>query len=142
MKFLFSHRNFPAQFRHILTELAKDSLNEIIFITGTQNNIEIPGIKKILYKTIREVPKNSHRYLRQYELSVIHGQAAAEIAISLKHKGFIPDVIYAHPWGNSMFFKDIFPDVPLINFCEWYYNSHNTDIDFVTKEIRLKKVVT
>ena len=29
-----------------------------------------------------------------------------------------------------MFFKDIFPDTPLINYCEWYYNSKGADIGF------------
>lgn len=135
MKFLFSHRNFPAQFRHILIELGKDPSNEIIFITGTKNNNEIQGVKKLVYKTKRKVPDDCHRYLKQYENAIIHGQAAAEIAIGLRKSGFVPDVIYAHPWGNSMFFKDIFPQSPLINFCEWYYNIKNTDIDFVDKTI-------
>lgn len=130
MKFLFSHRNFPAQFRHILIELSKDPSNEIIFLTGTKNNVSIQGVKKILYKTKREVPQNCHRYLRQFEESIIHGQAAAETAIKLKHQGFIPDVIYAHSWGNSMFLKDIFPQTPQLNYCEWYYNAEGADIGF------------
>lgn len=53
----------------------------------------------------------------------------------MKNKGFKPDVIYAHPWGNSLYLKDIFPDVPLINFCEWYYKSENSDIDFSGEQI-------
>lgn len=130
MKFLFSHRNFPAQFRHIITELGKNPENEIIFLTGTKNSVEIKGVKKILYSLKREVPKNCHRYLRQYEEAIIHGQAAAETLIKLKNSGFIPDIIYSHAWGNSLFFKDIFPDTPLINYCEWYYNSIGADIDF------------
>lgn len=130
MKFLFSHRNFPAQFRHILLELAQDPTNEIVFLTGTQNNIEIKGIKKVVYKLKREVPKNCHRYLRQYEEAVIHGQSAAEAAIKLKQQGFIPNVIYAHSWGNSMFLKDVFPDTPQLNYCEWYYNAKGADIGF------------
>lgn len=140
MKFLFSHRNFPAQFRHILLELAQDPTNEIVFLTGTQNNIEIKGVKKIVYKLKREVPKNCHRYLRQYEEAVIHGQAAAEAAIKLKQQRFIPNVIYAHSWGNSMFLKDVFPDTPQLNYCEWYYNAKGADIGFngeVVNEDRL-----
>lgn len=135
MKFLFSHRNFPAQFRHVLIELSKDSNNEIVFITGTENDTQIRGVKKLLYKTKREVPKDCHRYLRLYEDAIIHGQAAAEVAIALKKSGFVPDIIYAHPWGNSTFFKDIFPKSYLINFCEWYYNSQNSDVDFIDKQV-------
>ena len=140
MKFLFSHRNFPAQFRHIMIELAKDSKNEIIFITGTENNNEIQGVKKFIYKTKRKVTSDCHRYLKQYEDAIIHGQAAAEVAIALKKKGFVPDVMYVHAWGNSMFLKDIFPETPLVNFCEWYYNAHNSDLDFVNKDISYNKL--
>lgn len=135
MKFLFSHRNFPAQFRHVLTELAKDESNEIVFITGTENSINIPGVKKYTYKLKRSVPKNCHRYLQSYEESVNHGQAAAETAIYLRQKGFVPDVIYAHAWGNSMFFKDVFPNTPLINYCEWFYNPDSPDLLFVNKNL-------
>ncbi len=134
MNFLFSHRNSPGQFKHILKELSKDSSNRIVFLTE-RNNIEIPGVEIILYKLKREVPKNCHKYLKQYEESIIHGQAAAEKLIELKNKGFIPDVIYAHGWGNSMFFKDIFSDVPLINYCEWYYNSTGADVGFDGKAV-------
>lgn len=130
MKFLFSHRNFPAQFRHILFELSKDTSNEIAFITGTKNDINIKGVKKYLYHLKREVPKNCHRYLKSFEEAVIHGQSAAEVAISLKKQGFYPDVIYAHSWGNSMFLKDVFPNTPQLNYCEWYYNPTGADIGF------------
>ena len=130
MKFLFSHRNFPAQFKHILLELAKDPENEIVFLTGTPNNVQIKGVQKYTYKLKRKVPENCHRYLRQYEVAVIHGQSAAETAINLKKQGFIPDVIYAHSRGNSMFLKDIFPNVPQLNYCEWYYNATGADIGF------------
>lgn len=135
MKFLFAHRNFPAQFRHILLELTKDSENEIYFITNANNNVVIPGVKKVVYKPKREVPENCHRYLRTCELSVIHGQSTAECAIMLRNQGFIPDVIYAHSWGSPMFFKDIYPDVPLLNFCEWYYNAKGSEFDFDTPNI-------
>ena len=96
MNFLFSHRNFPAQFRHILLELAKDPDNKKVFLTNTINNLQIKNVQKVYYTTKREVPKNCHRYLRQYEESVIHGQAACETLIQLKNQGFRPDVIYAH----------------------------------------------
>lgn len=135
MKVLFSHRNFPAQFRHILVELAKDPSNEIVFITGTPNKYAIKGVQKYVYKLKRQIPKNCHRYLRQFEDAVIHGQAAAETAISLRNNGFIPDIIYAHPWGNSMFLKEVFPETPFLTYAEWYYNPKDTDVDFNQKKL-------
>ena len=68
MNFLFSHRNFPAQFRHVLLELAKDPDNKIVFLTNTRNNLQIKNVQKVYYTTKREAPKNCHRYLRQYEV--------------------------------------------------------------------------
>lgn len=135
MKFLFSHRNFPAQFRHILIELAKNPSNEIVFITGTPNAYTIKGVHKYVYKLKRQIPQNCHRYLRQFEDTVIHGQAAAETAIALRNSGFIPDVIYAHPWGNSMFLKEVFPETPFLTYAEWYYNPKDTDVDFIQKDL-------
>lgn len=129
MNILFLHRNFPAQYRHIAVELAKDPNNNVVFITNN-DKLQIHGIKKYVYKLKREVPKNCHRYLKFYEESIIHGQATAEAALALKNQGFKPDVIYGHTWGNTMFMKDIFPDVPLICYFEWFYNPEGADVGF------------
>lgn len=88
------------------------------------------NIAKIQYKLKREVPNNCHSYLRFYEECVNHGQAVAEVAIKLKEQGFKPDVIFGHTWGQTMFMKDIFPDVPLLCYFEWFYNSKGGDIGF------------
>lgn len=129
MNILFLHRNFPAQFRHIATTLAQDPKNNVFFITNN-DKLSLPNIKKIIYKTKREVPKNCHNYIKFYEDSIIHAQATAEAAITLRNKGVIPDVIYGHTWGQTMFMKDIFPDVPLLCYFEWFYNSSGGDVGF------------
>ena len=130
MKFLFLHRNFPAQFKHMALALAKDKKNEVVFVTNNTETKSFGGIKKYSYKLKRKVPNNCHRYLRFYEESIIHGQSAAELLISLKQQGFKPDVIFGHSWGSSLFVKEIFPDVPYIAHIEWYYNPENSDVDF------------
>lgn len=130
MKFLFLHRNFPAQFKHLALALAKDKKNEVVFVTNNTETKTFGGIKKYSYKLKRKVPNNCHRYLRFYEESIIHGQSAAELLISLKQQGFKPDVIFGHSWGSSLFVKEIFPDVPYIAHIEWYYNPENSDVDF------------
>lgn len=129
MNILFLHRNFPAQFRYISAELAKDPNNNVVFLTNN-NKLQLPNINKVVYKLKRSISGNCHRYLRFYEDSIIHGQAAAEAAIALKQKGFVPDVIYGHTWGPTLFMKDIFPDVPLLNYFEWFYNAEGADVGF------------
>lgn len=129
MKILFLHRNFPAQFRHIAPFLASDNDNEVVFITNNKS-VELPNVKKVCYELKREVPKDCHQYLRFYEESIIHGQAVAEVAIALKNQGFKPDIIYGHTWGQTLFMKDIFPDVPMLCYFEWFYNPIGSDIGF------------
>lgn len=133
MNILFLHRNFPAQFRHIAPELAKDENNKVVFVTNN-STLNLPNIIKVQYKLKREIPKNCHRYLRFVEESLIHAQATAEAVIKLKNQGFKPDLIYGHTWGQTMFMKDIFPDVPLLCYFEWFYNAKGGDVGFDGKE--------
>ncbi len=136
MNILFLHRNFPAQFRYLINELAKDKRNNIVFITNNNDaERQFTNVKKIYYKLKRNVPDNCHRYLRFVEEAVIHAQSAAESAIMLKDAGFKPDIIYGHTWGQTMYMKDIFPDVPLLCYFEWFYNSKGGDIGFDGKEM-------
>ena len=139
MNILFLHRNFPAQFRHIATALANDPNNKVFFITNN-DKLQLPNIHKVYYKPKREVPKNCHRYLRFYEESIIHAQATAEAALALKNQGFEPDLIYGHTWGQTMFMKDVFPDVPLLCYFEWFYNAVGGDMGFDGKELNIDEL--
>lgn len=133
MNILFLHRNFPAQFRHIAPILASDPNNNVVFITNN-DKLNLPNIKKYQYKLKRQIPNDCHRYLRFVEESIIHGQATAEVAMALKNQGFKPDIIYGHTWGQTMFMKDVFPDVPLLCYFEWFYNAKGGDIGFDEKK--------
>lgn len=129
MKILFLHRNFPAQFRHIAPALASNPNNEVVFITNNKT-LNYPNIKKIIYEPKRTVPDDCHRYLRFPEEAIIHAQATAEAALRLRENGFIPDIIYGHTWGQTMYMKDIFPESKLLCYFEWFYNSKGGDIGF------------
>lgn len=133
MNILFLHRNFPAQFRHIAPALASNPNNNVVFITQN-DTFNLPNVKKIVYNLKREVPDNCHRYLRFYEECVIHAQSTAEVVLGLKNSGFIPDVIYGHSWGQTLFMKDVFPDVPLVCYFEWFYNAKGGDVGFDGRE--------
>ena len=55
--------------------------------------------------------------------------------LKVKDNGFKPDIIYGHTWGQTLYMKDIFPDVPLLCYFEWFYNSKGGDIGFDGKEL-------
>lgn len=125
---LFLHRNFPGQFRNLILELAKNPLNLIMFIT-CNDTLEITGVNKIIYKP-KDTPENCHLYAKTYEESIIHAQSAADIAIEMKKRGIIPDIIYGHSWGSTMFMKDVFPEVPFLCYFEWFNSDAAPDINF------------
>lgn len=128
MIILFIHRNFPAQFKYIATELAKDPNNLVLFLTSN-TTVQIPNIHKIVY-TPKTSNTSGHPYLGIYQDSVLHGQAAAEMALEIKKRGVKPDIIYGHSWGPSMFMKDVFPDVPYICYFEWFSKDKDSAYDF------------
>ena len=129
MKILFVHREFPGQFKYISQVLAADPKNLVMFMTSDDKIPSPKNINKLVYKLPKgEIDKNSILY--EYEKSVLHGKAAANLALALKNKGIKPDVIYAHAWGPAMFMKDIFPDVPLLCYFEWLDRSEGAAIGF------------
>lgn len=129
MNILFAHRNFPAQFRHLIFELLKEPKNKIAFITN-RKELSIPNVTKITYDLHREVRPDTHHYLKFYEDSVLHGQGSLRAALALKTKGFKPDIMFAHSWGTALFLKEAYPDVPLLCYFEWFYNTYGSDLDF------------
>jgi glycosyltransferase involved in cell wall biosynthesis len=129
MRILFLHRNFPGQFVHLARHFAQDAQNRVVFITERRDRA-IPGVLKVVYKQTDRDQSKTHQYLRSFEEAILHGQAAARAALDLKKKGFIPDIIIGHTWGQNLFMKDVFPDTPLVGHFEWFYRAHGSDVDF------------
>lgn len=132
MNILFLHRNFPAQFLHLAKYLGGNPDNNVVFITAREE-YNIRGVKKAVYNSDIKTNTNTHRYLNFYEESILHGQGAANVAVKLKRQGFVPDVIYGHSWGQTLFMKDIFPNSALLCYFEWFYNAHGADVDFANR---------
>ena len=130
MRILFLHRNFPAQFRHLVQTLSNDRQNQVVFITNRKEG-QIPNVVKLIYETSRPVHEKTHHYVRPLEEAVLDGQGVYRVAVSLKQSGFYPDIIYAHSgWGVGLFMKDIFPKAQYLCYFEWFYHAHGTDADF------------
>ncbi|MDJ0581400.1 glycosyltransferase family 4 protein [Crocosphaera sp.] len=134
MNILFLHPNFPAQFRHLATLLAKNPKNKVVFGTKRKEG-SIPGVFKAIYTPSREARPETHHYVRNLENAVLQGQAVYRLAEQLKKERFIPDLVYGHSgWGPTLFIKDIFPKAELLCFFEWFYHAHGSDADFDPKE--------
>jgi len=129
LKVLIVHQNCPGQFKHLAPALALRG-DEVVFVTQ-KGKPSLPGVKKIEYAPHRQVTPKIHPYLAGSEAAVLNGQAVARIGFQLRDKGFRPDVMIGNPgWGETLFLKDVWPDVPLISLSEFYYNGRGADVGF------------
>lgn len=137
MNILFSHTNYPAQFKRLAPSLA-DVGHEVVFLHKNVelNATEHESIKLVRYSQARYSASelgSLHPYLGRFEDAVLEGQAAARSAVRLKERGFYPDVIISHAgFGNGLYLQDVFPDAKRIGFFEWYYtNLVGGDVEYL-----------
>jgi glycosyltransferase involved in cell wall biosynthesis len=129
-KVLLIHQNFPGQFRNLAMNLAHDPTFEVLAI-GKQDCPGLPGMRMHTYRLHRTPARETHHYAKTYEAGILHGQAVLRLLLALKGKGFVPDVIVAHPgWGETLFAREAFPQAKLIHFCEYYYHVSGADAGF------------
>jgi len=134
MKILLIHPKFPGQFRHIASFLGRQGHHEIVFISGPTDRT-ISGVKNAQFKFSPPLSKTIHPYLRTFEKAVFRGQAVWEVCNTLKIQGFQPDIIVSHVgWGDALFVKDLFGDVPLLGYFEFFYRPFGADIHFYPDE--------
>jgi glycosyltransferase involved in cell wall biosynthesis len=127
---LFIHQNFPGQFRHIAKYMVEQQGVDVRAI-GREQAPGLRGMAVYRYKPHREAGRQTHPYARTFEQAVLHGQQVLRMLLGWRAKGYRPDVIIAHPgWGETLYAKQAYPDVPLIHFCEYYYHPKGTDADF------------
>lgn len=120
----------PAQYAHLAGHYARDPKNEVVFMTR-RKNVRMPGVRVVEYDLSREARRDSHHYVKYLDEHLLYGQAVARMADALKGSGFTPDIICAHSgWGEALFIKDIYPDVPLLVYAEYYYRSRGSDVGF------------
>jgi hypothetical protein len=129
-RILVIHQNFPGQFRHVLAALQGRADVEVIGI-GREGAPGMPGVQWLRYTTHRSATKETHPYCRSFENAVLHGQAVCRLLMQLKDKGFVPDVVLAHPgWGETLYLREVFPQTKLIHLCEWFYGANGPDMGF------------
>jgi glycosyltransferase involved in cell wall biosynthesis len=134
MKVLIVHQNFPGQYLHLARHLGATPGNEVVFITQ-RKDVELPGVRKIVYKPRRAVSPNVHHYVRESEAAVLNAQEVLRIATALKEQGFVPDVMLGHNgWGEIWYLKDVFPQTPLIGYFEFFYKMQGADVGFDPNE--------
>ncbi len=120
MKILFLHHNMPGQFRYLAPHLVARG-HDVTFVSKRDDR-KMPGARHLVYKPRREPTPKIHAYIRGTEDAVLHGQEVLRICQALHQSKWIPDVIMGHPgWGETLFVKGMFPNVPLIAYGEFFF---------------------
>ena len=128
MNFLFVHQYFPGQYLHLARHLQQAGHN-VVFLTQRRGR-ELPGIRILEYLPLPAsgaIPL----HLQEVEMGVMNGLAVARICEGLKREGFTPDIMIGHcGWGEVLFVKDVWPNVPLLGYFEFFYRPSGSDVDF------------
>ena len=129
MHVLYVHQNFPAQFGHVARELARRPGWRCTFVSRTQAQGVQGGIERIPYVTHGGATRQNHFCSRTFENAVWHCDGVYQ-ALKARHD-VRPDLVVAHSaFGSSLFLRELYPDVPVVNFFEYFYHAHGSDIDF------------
>jgi glycosyltransferase involved in cell wall biosynthesis len=136
MKYLFIHQNYPGQFRHLAAALAATPGNHIAAIADEKSAKEaaasLPANAVLLtYASPPGASKETHQYLRSYEASIRRGQQVARLLLTLRDKGYTPDIICVHAgWGEALFIKEVFPKALVLGYFEFFYRTEGADVGF------------
>lgn len=133
MRYLFIHKHLPGQFEGLIKSLLDDPGNEVIGIGQEFQPLRYSLLRLGLetYEPAAVASSAQHPTLRVCANDIAHGLAVADVLNRLKQDGFVPDLAVAHlGWGEATYFKDIFPDTPLLGYCEFFYRARGADVDF------------
>ncbi len=130
MRFLFVHQNFPGQFLHLARHLAAQGGHDLVFITEENGNA-IPGVRKAVYRLPPMPEPHAHRDAQEFDSGMMRAGLAAGVAGNLRALGFQPDIIIGHQgWGEMLNLQDVFPEVPMLGYFEFFYNIRGYDVNF------------
>jgi glycosyltransferase involved in cell wall biosynthesis len=128
MHILFIHQNYPAQFGHIAERLAARPGFRCTFVSEKPAG-KVGTLERIQYLVRSGARAVNHFCSRTFENAVWHTHAVYQ-ALNAR-RDIQPDLIVGHSgFGSTLFLKELYPNVPIINLFEYFYHTTGSDIDF------------
>jgi len=126
---LFVHKNFPAQFGHVAAHLVERLGWGCSFVSETEPGT-VAGIRKIQYRPHGGATEQTHYFARTFENAVAHAHGVYEALEPLRGE-LRPDLVVGHSgFGSTLFLHELWPDVPIVGYFEYFYRPHGSDLDF------------
>jgi glycosyltransferase involved in cell wall biosynthesis len=126
MHILYVHQNYPAQFGHIAQALVRKGW-QCTYVSQTQPGMD-NGVSKVQYHLTGGATRQTNFCSRTFENAVWHSQAVYEAVKNLPD--LEPNLIVGHSgFGSTLFLRELFPRVPVVNLFEFYYRGHDADSD-------------
>jgi len=130
MKILLIHQNFPGQFLHLASELARRG-HEVRALTDASNTRSFPTPAFRYKYEPAKVDPAATRLGRNYTTMSDRGVVVARACMQLREQGYVPDVVFGHSgWGETLFLKEVWPEAKLIVYAEFYYRGRGADVGF------------
>jgi glycosyltransferase involved in cell wall biosynthesis len=130
MNIWFVHKNFPGQYRRLAPFFAKRRDCSVVAI-GEVMRLRIEDARHYTYEAPEPSSPGTHGYVWNLETGVRRGIEAARLALKLKRQGLRPDIVCSHPgWGETLYFREVFPDAKFLSYQEFFYRPAGSDLGF------------
>lgn len=127
MHVVFVHQNFPAQFGHVARYLIDRHGYRATFVTNRPAG-RFEGIELVHFDPVGGATRQTHFCTRTFENTVAFAHGVYN---ALKARPDIkPDLIVGHSgYGPTLFLRELY-DCPTVNYFEYFYRAHGSDLDF------------
>ena len=127
MHVLFVHQNFPAQFGHIARYLIDHHQFRCTFVSE-KPPAQMNGLERIQYRFKGGSKEDTHFFVRSFVNQIWHSHAVFETLES--RPDIQPDLIVGHSgFASTLYLRELY-DCPIVNYFEFFYHAHNSDLDF------------
>ena len=128
MHILFVHQNFPAQFGPFAFRLAREPGFRCTFVNQKLDGTH-RGVRCIKYATKGGATEQNHYCSRTFENGIWHTAGVYDALAAAPD--LRPDLIVGHSgFGSTLYLRDLYPGVPIVNLFEYYYRVTGSDLDF------------
>lgn len=91
----------------------------------------IAGVRTVPYTKPSPPSAETHVGARELDAALRRAQVVQATASNLKQLGFEPDIIIGHHgWGELLNLCDVWPNVPILGYFEFFYRIDGIDVGF------------